>query len=618
MTDPLNRLMRHMKTSGKLALAVSLVFFSASVLASPSDWASWRIFFTAGFAFTLLVSVAQRIHILRLKRHLYDTEENNERLALQVTERAESAARRAAKLAVSEETLKNKENILRAVLDSMADGVLVLGATGKPFLWNPAAEKILGARVPEAPVGSWGSHFGFYLADRKTPYPESRLPLERVRLGESVKDQEIVMRRSGREAWLSVSARPLVVLSGKEAFEGGVFLFRDITDRKRADQAIAAMHMELEQNEEKFRTLITNMPGAVYRSEAAPHRPIRFVTEVVREITGYQPEEFITGRDFMSLVHPDDNERVRKAWDQALWERSRFAMEYRLIRSDGTVRWVSDKAQPIFGHDPDGVWVDGVLFDITDRKLAEAALIQKTSELAHSNAEREQLELFAFIASHDLKEPLQRILGLNDLIKACGEPLSGDRLGYLAKIQQTVLRMGQLIDDLLRFTRAVTKSEVFEEVDLDAVVRGVLENLEFAIKKSEARIEMDKLPSVRADRLQMSQLFQNLIGNALKFAKKGEKPYVQIRAGGIAGGFQEIFVKDDGVGFDEKYLDKIFKPFERLQLKHEVEGSGVGLAICDKIMKRHGGSIWATSLRGEGSTFTIRIPLALSEIKAGR
>ena len=266
--------------------------------------------------------------------------------------------------------------------------------------------------------------------------------------------------------------------------------------------------------------------------------------------------------------------------------------------------------------------------DITERKQTETALATKASELARSNAELEQ---FAFVASHDLQEPLRKIQAFGDRLKAkCEAAKLGEGQEYLERMQNASARMRRLIDDLLTFSRVISRTEPFEPVDLNRVAREVLGDLEVRVEKSGATVHVGELPTIEADPMQMRQLFQNLIGNALKFHEPGAKPVVQI-AGTIRPGtsqgtettmfwrrsggehpiesFCELTVQDNGIGFDEKYLDRIFAVFQRLHGRQEYEGTGIGLAVCRRIVDRHRGSITAKSKPGEGTTFCVALPL---------
>jgi light-regulated signal transduction histidine kinase (bacteriophytochrome) len=236
-----------------------------------------------------------------------------------------------------------------------------------------------------------------------------------------------------------------------------------------------------------------------------------------------------------------------------------------------------------------------------------------TRELERSNRE---LQDFAFVASHDLQEPLRKIQAFGDRLKTKHAASFNDEgRDYLERMQGAARRMHVLINDLLTFSRITSKAQPFVPVDLGQVAREVLSDLEARIEQSGARVEAGELPTVVADPLQMRQLLQNLIGNALKFYPQGSPPVVRISGEVVqdtldGGPPQARFaVEDEGIGFDVKYLDRIFTPFQRLHGRTEYEGTGMGLAVCRKIVERHGGTITAESAPGEGTRFLVTLPV---------
>jgi light-regulated signal transduction histidine kinase (bacteriophytochrome) len=275
--------------------------------------------------------------------------------------------------------------------------------------------------------------------------------------------------------------------------------------------------------------------------------------------------------------------------------------------------WISIQGRPL--KDSRGETRGGVVVfqDVSERKRAEEQKRTLASRLEQSNRE---LQEFASVASHDLQEPLRKIQAFGDRLQArCGAALDEQGRDYLCRLQNAAGRMRILIDDLLTFSRVTSKGQPFLRVDLNAVAREVHSDLEARVQLSGGRVELGELPVIQADPLQMRQLLQNLIGNALKFHRPDVPPVVTIRgellsSGNGCSGLCRLTVQDNGIGFDEKYLSRLFHVFQRLHGRGEYEGTGMGLAICRRIVERHGGSITAHSVPGQGAAFIVTLPVS--------
>nr|UXE45821.1 adaptive-response sensory-kinase SasA [uncultured bacterium] len=393
------------------------------------------------------------------------------------------------------------------------------------------------------------------------------------------------------------------------------FLQEELNKRNRLDKALAQKRQELESSKnvleihvqaraqelqklQRRYELILNSAGEGICGLDGDGKAA-FVNPAVARITGWPIEDLI-GKTEAQIFGANG---VNGHSD------GKSASEQLFHRKDGTSFPVELVKTAI---NEDGKQVGSVLIfkDITERKRAEETLSQKAAELARSNAELEQ---FAFVASHDLQEPLRKIQAFGDRVKTkCEGHHSSEVRDYLARMQSAAARMQTLINDLLAFSRVIRSSQPFVAVDLAAITKEVLGDLEVRIEQTHAKVELGQLPTVDADPLQMRQLMLNLIGNGLKFQPPGGSPVIKIEGRTITAAsgepFGEVTIQDNGIGFDEKYLEKIFAVFQRLHGRAEYEGTGVGLAVCRRITDRHGGTITAKSKPGHGATFVFTLP----------
>jgi signal transduction histidine kinase len=251
--------------------------------------------------------------------------------------------------------------------------------------------------------------------------------------------------------------------------------------------------------------------------------------------------------------------------------------------------------------------------DVTERRLAERLLAVQRRELERSNT---ALNEFAFVASHDLQEPLRKIVSFGERLGTSAGPLlEGSARQYLDRMLDAATRMRALIGDLLAYSQIKTNAAAFAPTSLAAIVREVVADLETTISDTGGRIEVGTLPAIDADASQMRQLMQNLLSNALKFRRPDVAPVIKVSASISRDGVCTISVTDNGIGFKQEHDEKIFRMFERLHTRTQFQGSGMGLAICRKIVERHSGSIAATSTVGQGTTFTVTLPVNQAEVE---
>jgi PAS domain S-box-containing protein len=371
---------------------------------------------------------------------------------------------------------------------------------------------------------------------------------------------------------------------------------RDITGRRRAEQALF-------ESEEKYRLIADNSNDWIYWIK--PDRNFRYVSPSCKRITGFTHLDFMTNPHlFTEIVHPEDRERIETHTEENRDETIAEPLEYRIITKAGVVRWISHSCAPLYSTDGKSIGRRGTNRDITDRKRAEVELHRTLEELKASNTELEQ---FAYVASHDLQEPLRGIAGLAQLLQQRYHgQLDSQADEFIDLIVDGTQRMQTLINDLLAYSRIGRRGEVIQPTDTEEALMATMKNLDVAIREYGARITHESLPTVKADATQLIQLFQNLIGNAIKF--RSERP-PEIHIGVTdAGDFWQFSVHDNGIGIEPQYFERVFQVFQRLHTRREYKGTGIGLAICKKIIERHRGKIWVESEPGVGATFYFTLP----------
>jgi PAS domain S-box-containing protein len=504
----------------------------------------------------------------------------------------------------AEQALREQERLLRVVVENVQEGVIVLDAAGRVARANAAAERLFGGPLAGLSLDRWGAR-DLWFRDGRSPCPPEELPAARALRGETVAEAELFVRPASRPegAWLGVRADPLPGEDGTPA--GAVVLVREGTGQ----------HLAL------YRSLVESLRLNVFRKDAAGC--FTFANDRFCQTLGLARGE-VLGRTDADLFAPELAEKYRRDDSHILADRA-VAEEMEEHRraacgprcrcgggdpAVGETRWLQVLLGPVFDGDGRAVGTQGAFWDVTARMQAErqaleaaAGLRKANEELARSNADLEQ---FAYVASHDLQEPLRMVASFTELLgRRYRGRLDADADEFIAFAVDGATRMQRLINDLLAYSRVTTRGGAPALTPARDAFDHAVSNLGAALRDSGALVTCGPLPEVWADATQLAQLFQNLIGNAVKFCR-GRRPVVLVSA--VPQGREWLFaVRDNGIGIEAKHLERIFDIFQRLPTREQYPGTGIGLALCKKIVERHGGRIWAESQPGLGSTFSFTL-----------
>ena len=370
------------------------------------------------------------------------------------------------------------------------------------------------------------------------------------------------------------------------------------TSRQRIAE-LDALETELKESNKLFRMLFFSSPIGMYIVQDGY---FQIVGHQFARIAGYDEDELI-GKPSLTFVFPEDRDAVRENAVRMLKGESFSGYEYRIITKLAVIKWVMETVTPVSYQGRRATL--GNLMDITERKQAEETLKQMVGEIGRSNTELEQ---FAYVVSHDLQEPLRMVSSYTQLLaRRYHDKLDTSANDFINYAVDGAERMRVLLNNLLDYSRLGTHGKPFKLTDFEDVFNQAMTNLKVAIEESEALVTHDYLPTLIVDEGQLVQLFQNLIGNAVKFCNQ-ESPRIHVSAE-TKSGVWVFSVRDNGIGIDPQHAQRIFEIFKRLHTREEYSGTGMGLAICKKIVERHGGNIWIYSQPGEGSTFYFTIPV---------
>ena len=383
-------------------------------------------------------------------------------------------------------------------------------------------------------------------------------------------------------------------------------------DRGMLERSLEISSQELLQTNSEMRAVFQAFPDLFFRLDSQG-TILDYKTADASEL--YLLPEQMKGRRIQDIPHKIVGQKFQDAVDHVQKTKSRVNMEYSLSVQNQKYSYEA-RLLPLLEEQ-----MIVIVRNITALKKAEEELKKHTQKLEQSNRD---LKDFAYVASHDLQEPLRKIQTFGERLRnKCAAALGEAGSDYLYRMQNAAERMQILITDLLTYSQVTTKSRPFLPVNLNEIVKNVLSDLEIRIENVSGKVIVERLPTIESDTLQMRQLFQNLIGNALKFHRKDAPPVIKVYSSlpstasqddaseGSPGDNElcQVIVEDNGIGFEDQYADRIFSVFQRLHGRNEYEGTGVGLSICRKIAERHGGTIVTQSAVGKGSKFIVTLPV---------
>jgi PAS domain S-box-containing protein len=486
--------------------------------------------------------------------------------------------------------LEQSRMMLRQMIDTMPQSIFWKDRQSRYLGCNQIFARDAGFDTPEELIGK--TDYDIAPPDNAARYQADDHAIMESGLARLNYDEQ-QNKKDGRVVWVRTSKTPLYDQGGR--IYGILGIYSDITIQK-------TMEIKLRESEERFRNAFEH--AAVGIVQVGPDRRFLHINPRMCEILGYSEEELLA-RTFDEITYPDDLPICREnAVNMLDGKQDIFTTEKRYIRKDGSLVWAQITASLVRDAQSEPRYFVTIVEDISERKRAQALLEERTRDLARSNADLEQ---FAYLTSHDLQEPLRMVSSFTQLLdRRYRGQLDNRADDYIHYITEGAQRMQRLINDLLAYSRVGSRGRPFAPLEFENVLSQVVDNLQIAIEEAGVSLTHEPLPRIYGDEIQLIQLMQNLIGNAIKF--RSANP-AQIHISASQQGKEWIFaVRDNGIGIDSQYFERIFVLFQRLHLREEYPGTGIGLAICKRIIERHNGRIWVESTPEQGSTFYFSLP----------
>ncbi|MCY1080095.1 sensor histidine kinase [Archangium lansingense] len=502
--------------------------------------------------------------------------------------------------------------LLRAILDNAAEGLAIIDAKGNQLYLNDQARKILGIGLTNSTPEAWSERYGVFLPDMQTRCPSERLPIYRALHGEEAPEEDLFMRNATHPEGRHVHSIARPVRDSQGNFLGATLSLRDTHEQRQAEAG-------QRRTEQRFEQLVESAQEGLWSVDE--NSRTNYVNRYFAQMLGYTVEELME-KTLFDIIRPEDIPLMHQYVEDRRRGRSAVLNDFRLVRKDGTFIWTLVSTGPL--HDETGKYIGAMamITDITQRREAEEKVRQLNAELERRIAERtaqlefsnRELEAFAYSVAHDLRAPLRSISNFTlALSEDCTDKLDATGLDYLQRIRASSQRMAELIDGILALSRVNRTEFVETDVNLSGIARSVSEQLQRWQPERAARFQLQDALVDRGDSQLLRLVLENLMGNSWKFTR--ERSVAEIEFGTLPdnGTGRIYYVKDNGAGFDMAYQKKLFGVFQRLHTQQEFEGNGVGLATVQRIIRRHGGRVWAEGQVGQGATFyfTLHEPTAL-------
>ena len=534
---------------------------------------------------------------------------------------------------------ENQIKIQAEILSQVRDAVIAVDSENHITYWNKGAEDLYGFESGEVTGKIFADVINYRwlnVDDRKNAY-------QRLKIMGKWQGENLSTKKNGEEIYVESSIHSFKYDKGK--YIGTILIIHDLTEPVHIRQALEKNYSRLQE---------AQRIGHIGNWEWDIQSNIITLSEGLYKIYGIDSCNLVKYDTILNMILPEDQEIVNGNIEKALRERNPFKYEIRIRRQDEDIRIISccgEVVTDFAGHPLNIICVEQ---DITERKEIEYALWEAKNELESTVKRRtrelnetnehlqreleerkitedklkksekdlkllieelkrsnEELQQFAYVSSHDLQEPLRTITSFTQLIeRRYKDKLDSDADEFIEYIVDAAKRMQTLINDLLNYSRVATRGKEFELTDTKEILENTISNLYASIKENHAEITSENLPKIMADKRQMIQLFQNLIGNAIKFRKPEISPKIHIKASKNENKNEYIFsVQDNGIGIEKQYMERIFTIFQRLHTREEYDGTGIGLAVSKRIVERHGGNIWVESEPPDGSTFYFTFPV---------